>query len=506
MAVSSGCGRKAASEGAAPPAAPPAAAQALPAATSAIAPKLCPHRVPADLCTQCNPELADVYKDSGDWCEKHGVPESLCLQCHPDLDFSHPAATAAKEPYCKEHGVPEAMCTKCNPKLVVKFVESGNYCREHGLPESVCPFCHPEVALAAGMEPPAFPPPGLQVKLARPELARMAGIETEVATAGVSAESAEVVGQLEFDPNRLARLSARGDSLVERVLVDSGDAVAKGQRLVVLKAASVGESQGKLSAAKARLEAARAQLSREEALLERRISSQRDVEQARSEVAAAQGEQDAALASLRAAGAEDGSGGRYVLASPMKGVVVSRSVAPGQTATSGEVLLEVADVSALWASLDVPEELAARVRPGQAVVLHFDKGAHPDIRANVTRVLPSVDKQTRTVRVRVDVPNATGALKAGLFLRARIELQAPTEGVVLPEEAVQRAEGHDLVFVKTAEMVYEPRAVGVRRLSGRRVAVLSGLQPGAHVVTTGAFLLKTEIMKESIGAGCADDH
>ena len=469
------------------------------------APVLCEHRVPADLCTRCDADLEEVFKEKGDWCKEHSVPESQCLQCNPKLDFSKRAATPS-EPYCAEHGVPEAKCTKCNPRLVAKYIEAGDYCRDHGLPESVCPFCHPEVARAAGVEPPSFPPAGLTIKLERAEIAGKAGITTEAARLESFADGIEVVGQIEFDGNRLARLSARGDALVSEIKVDVGDGVRKGQPLVVLTSAAVGESRAKRAGTATRLETARAALEREEALLARGITSKREVEEARAALSAAEQESASALAGLKAAGATDGAGGAYSLRSPIDGVVVSRAATVGLSASAGDVLIEVADVSTLWAVLDVPEDLAARVRPGQRVVLQFDRGAHVDVAAHVSRVAPAVDKHTRTVRVRAEVPNPDRSLRAGLFLRARIEVGGEAQALVIPRDAVQEVEGQRLVFVRTSDTVFEPKAVDIRPMSGNRVAVLRGLDRGALVVVAGAFLLKTEILKDSIGAGCADDH
>ncbi len=506
LGIAIACGRKDdAKAGGEKPAEPPATKPAAAMASTDGAPALCTHGVPADVCTQCDPDLIEVFKEKGDWCEKHAVPESHCFQCDPKLDFSKRAAVP-KELYCAEHGVPEAKCTKCKPQLVAKYIEAGDYCREHGLPESVCPYCHPEIARAAGVEPPAFPPPGLTVRLATPELAGKAGITTELALLEPFADGIEVVGQLEFDSNRLARLSARGEALVSEVKVDLGDVVRKGQPLVVLASAAVGESRAKLAATETRLQNARAALAREESLLTRGISSKRDVEDARAALAAAEQESASALAGLKAAGASDGAGGSYSLRSPIGGVVVARQASAGQSASAGDILVEVADISVLWAMLDVPEEHAARVRPGQRVLLRFDRGAHGDVSARVTRVAASVDKHTRAVRVRVEVPNPDQSLRAGLFLRARIEVGGERQTLFVPRDAVQQMEGHTLVFVRTGAGVYVPRAVDVRPASGARFAVLEGLERGAEVVVAGAFLLKTEILKDSIGAGCADDH
>jgi cobalt-zinc-cadmium efflux system membrane fusion protein len=485
----------------------PAAEATRPAATVAAEAhavaevKPCEHGVPADLCTRCNPDLVAVFKEQGDWCEEHGVPESQCLKCNPRLTFT---AAAPQEDWCKEHAVPESKCTKCNPRLVARFVEAGDYCREHGYPESVCPLCHPD-RLPASKEPPVFPEPGLKVRLASVQTARDAGIETQTAEARKVAKVLQVVGQLDFDQNRLAQLSARGEALVIDVKVDVGDDVKEGQPLVVLTSAAVGADQARLAGARARLEAARAAVAREEQLAQSGLSPRKNLEEGRRELAAAQAEHDAARSALGAAGATPGGGGgRHVLRAPFAGTVVARDAATGKTASAGQVLVQVADLSTMWAQLEVPEADAALVRPGQAVRIVFEGARAEPREAKISRVAAAVDPASRTVRVRVELPNRDRTLKAGVFLRAEIRVTAEHEGLLVPREAVQRAESRTFVFVKRGDGLFEPVAVQTGEAEGHLVEVVSGLEPGSEVVTTGAFLLKTEIMKESIGAGCCD--
>lgn len=461
--------------------------------------KPCEHGVPAELCTRCNAELVAVFKDQGDWCDEHGVPESQCLRCNPGLTFT----AAASGDWCKEHAVPESMCTRCNPRLVARFVAAGDYCREHGYPESVCPICHPD-RLPPGRSAPVFPVPGLRVRLASAQTARDAGIETTAAEARKVGRALEVVGQLEFDQNHLAQLSPRAEALVVEVKVDVGDEVKRGQPLVVLTSAAVGSDQARLAAARARADAARSAVSREEELSRSGLSPRKSLEEARRELAAAQAEHDALRSTLGAAGAVEGGGGRSVLRAPFAGTVVARDAVAGRTAAAGQVLVQVADLSTMWAQLEVPEAEAPLVRPGQPVLIAFEGTKDAPREARISRVAPAVDPASRTVRVRVELPNRDRSLKAGVFLRARIRVAAEHDAVLVPREALQRAEGRTLVFVKRGDHVFEPVVVQAGAPAGDSVEVLSGLAPGTEVVTTGAFLLKTELVKDSIGAGCCD--
>lgn len=481
-------------------AAPDAPAAAAPAEDDGQPAALCEHGVPRDVCTKCNPDLAAAFKELGDWCDIHGLPKSQCRECDPSLDF-----TAKPEPvdWCREHAVPESMCTKCNPALVARFIAAGDYCREHGYPKSVCPRCNPELVTKRGEPLPTVPTPGTKVRLASDETAREAGIRTATVAERTVSDTIDVVGRLDFDQNRLAQLTSAVQATVVEVKADVGDTVRAGDPLVVLASAAVGEDRARRAAAEARVATATAALAREQSLLTKGISARRDVEQARSELAAARADLDGARTALSVAGAAGkASEGRYVLAAPFAGNVVARDVVAGKTVAPGEVLMRVADIGTMWALLEIPEAQATRVRAGQPITLTFEGVGEPPRHAVLGNVGASVDPATRTVRARVDLANADGALKAGLFVRARIGVSQPRGSTVVPREAVQYAEGQPLVFVKESETVYLPVPVKLGNEAPETIEILEGLEPGAAVVTTGAFLLKTEVLKDSIGAGC----
>ena len=169
-----------------------------------------------------------------------------------------------------------------------------------------------------------------------------------------------------------------------------------------------------------------------------------------------------------------------------------------------EILLQVADLSTVWAQLEIPEADAGWVRPGQEVRIQLEGQRGTSREATITRVAAAIDPSSRTVRARVELPNRDRSLKAGAFLRAQVRVTSDHDALLVPAAAVQRAEGRSLVFVRKGPSAFEPRVVETGEVDGDRVDVLSGLRPGDEVVTTGAFLLKTEIMKWSIGAGCCD--
>jgi cobalt-zinc-cadmium efflux system membrane fusion protein len=105
---------------------------------------------------------------------------------------------------------------------------------------------------------------------------------------------------------------------------------------------------------------------------------------------------------------------------------------------------------------------------------------------------------------RAPLDNPRGALRANMFARARIDVGGDRSAVVVPTSAVQRARSATIVFVKLADDQYETRRVTVGSTDGQTTTLLKGIAPGEEVVTTGSFLLKTETLKESIGAGCCE--
>ena len=111
---------------------------------------------------------------------------------------------------------------------------------------------------------------------------------------------------------------------------------------------------------------------------------------------------------------------------------------------------------------------------------------------------------TDSAKGRISLANPDAALRANMFAHARIAVAGSRLSVLVPREAVQRARGAQIVFVRLTEQVYEARRVVPGPAEGGLVAVEGRISPGDRVVTDGSFLLKTETLKEGIGAGCCD--
>jgi membrane fusion protein, heavy metal efflux system len=414
-------------------------------------------------------------------------------------------AAAVAEDMCAEHGVLEAICTKCHPKLIPVFQAKGDWCAEHGFPMSVCPVHHPERGGRPAVEVSIdeAPATGTMVKFRSLEIARDAGIETAPAVEGTAGAGIVATATLVADASHVAVVNPRAAGVVREIRADLGSRVKRGTPLVVLESSVVAEERSKLRAARARAAVAEANHRREKELYEKGVSALREVQEAEREWEAAKGEVAAATAALDMFGAADGDAGSYVLAAPIAGVVTKRTATVGTLVDLDDALFEIVDTASLWADIDVPEMLAPRVRPGQRVVLTVDGLPGREFHGTVDFVSPVIDPQTRTARARAAVPNQDGALRANMYARARI-LDPGAASVLVPRSAVQDARGVQIVFVQRALDAYETRRVRAVPAANDMVAIGSEVRPNELVVTTGSFLLKTETLKESIGAGCCE--
>lgn len=417
-----------------------------------------------------------------------------------------PSASAARSAGRCEHGLPPAICPKCNPALVAVYEAKGDWCEEHGFPESFCPICKPggPVPDVSGGPSPRAAIEARVVHFRSPEIERAAGIETVRAEAGQASRAIECAARIVFDADTVADIRAIVPGIVRRVRAELGAQVERGAPLFELESTRVGEIQGALQGARERVKSAAANLARQRELKANEIASERQVEVAEQELASAQTEARTAEAALRMAGAaQSAPSGRYVLSAPVAGTIVRRPAVVGLYATESESLATIADTSVMWALCDVPEADASRVELGQRVVVTLQGQGAPHTEGKLAWIAAEVDPRTRAVAARAEVPNPEGRLRANQFAFARIETGASRAAALVPRAAVQRAGEHEVVFVRMSQGVYEPRVVE-RFGDGESVSVEGRVRAGDAVVTTGAVLLRTEIMPGSIGAGCCD--
>jgi len=167
-------------------------------------------------------------------------------------------------------------------------------------------------------------------------------------------------------------------------------------------------------------------------------------------------------------------------------------------------VIVVADMASLWLLGSASESDVQTLREGRPVLFTVDGMPGEAFEGRLTWIGSRVDEKTRLVPVRAELANPEGRLRAGMFGRARVILRDGEEVLSVPVEAVQTDGCCQLAFVREADDVFIPRKLRLGASAGGYVEVLRGLRDGEAVVTVGSFLMKTEILKGSIGAGCCE--
>lgn len=177
--------------------------------------------------------------------------------------------------------------------------------------------------------------------------------------------------------------------------------------------------------------------------------------------------------------------------SPIRGTVLKKSVDPQHYTWVGEDMYDVADLSIVWMYLEVYEKDIRFVKIGQPV--HMTSDAYPNeiFTGKVTFIDPTINNETRTIRVRAEFTNSAGKLRLGLYVKAQIMIPI-NEALVVPTSAVLTTGRRTVVWIEVQENVFEPREVVVGAQTEAYYEVLSGLQGGEKIVITGGFLLDSE--------------
>jgi cobalt-zinc-cadmium efflux system membrane fusion protein len=344
---------------------------------------------------------------------------------------------------------------------------------------------------------------------------RQAGIETEAVKRLTRSDRVEAPGILALDEKRTARLGSMVEGMVVRAIAEVGDRVQRGQVLAEMHSHEVHDAWAdyrKAVAERRRRETEQVfavqNEERAKRLLDEKAISRQDLRRAETDHVAADELLDVARTEVRRAeealehlgvtNAEDPSGesGEYIpVRSPLRGVVLEKSITQGTAVTVGTPLYVVADLTELWAVAEIDETQLALVKAGRPTELRVTAYPGETFPGRITFVADMVNPKTRRVTVRCQVPNADGRLKPEMYAQATLSAGEPREVLAVPSGAVQEIDGKPLVFVKTAKGSFERRDVDVGAEADGWVEVRSGVKAGEPVATTGSFLLKSELLK-----------
>jgi len=315
-------------------------------------------------------------------------------------------------------------------------------------------------------------------------------------------------GEVSLDLKQVAKITSRIEGQVDRIHVQLGDRVRRGDPLVAIDSLRLDELVQEYLVTKAQVDVAESGYRRTKKLATEKIVTERRLVEERGQYVEAQARHQHVREKLLNMGMtadelhelEHGShqeGHHYTIRSPIAGTVVAQNVVRGQGVSPGYELFEIVDTSRVWIFANLPIEQARKFKEGDVGTI-LPKGGEP-VTATLTYLAPVADETTRTVRVRFEIENQQQRLKPREYVDVQLAI-ASLPALAVPVSAVTIVDNVRGVFVQRATG-YAFVPIEVVREGGGWAEVRKGLTAGEPVVVEGVFDLKNVLLKEHIGSG-----
>jgi RND family efflux transporter MFP subunit len=349
---------------------------------------------------------------------------------------------------------------------------------------------------------PGGPAPEVVVTLT-PEATQRAGIVLAAVTEGRASSALRLPGVVEVNAYKQVAVTPLVSGRVTRVLVELGQSVRAGQPLADVFSPEVAEAEARFVSARAELDAHERELQRTEKLVEIGSASRQELERLHAEHTAKLTAVESARSRLQLLGLSATAisnlghgkdlGAIATVSAPIAGVVTERAANAGLNVETTTKLFTVVDLSTVWVVADAYEKDFARVRVGAEASI-TTKAFDTVLTGRVSYIDPQVNAETRTAKIRVEVPNPDQELRLGMF--ADVSIDARTGGTValIPRTAVQNVGNRTVVYVGDAKQPgrFVERDVRLGDRVGHDVTALSGVQRGDRVVADGSFAVRAE--------------
>lgn len=300
-------------------------------------------------------------------------------------------------------------------------------------------------------------------------------------------------GRVEPDPTRVVHIYSQITGRLLELYVRPGQEVTKGQTIGLIQSSEISTARADYD--KAKIEAARSdrQLDRAKLLLQHEVMAQRDYDDLEAADQAAHAEVTRTIQRIHMLGfSPDGSSDSAALRSPISGAVLDIGSASGEMQRSldnANPIATVANLDTVWVLGDVFEGDLHSIRPAESVEVTLPAYSGDSLHGTIANISDAIDPTTRTLKVRVVLPNPKHRLKPEMFADLSIARTTAPE-FVLPTTAVVHEGSSSYVFLQASPGKYERHQVGTGALRGKTVVVTSGLKDGDQVVVAGAALLR----------------
>jgi RND family efflux transporter MFP subunit len=322
-----------------------------------------------------------------------------------------------------------------------------------------------------------------------PEAIKTAGVKVSELGPVKIENQLGVPGEIVLNPKKYYRLASRVPGRVEELLAYEGDRVKKGQVVAKLFSLQFMQEITELRLAKERWEKAEKLGQEEKATALLILNSVIEklkilgIDPQEIEPLLSIGSQNMIL---------------FPVISPIDGQIITTKVFNGDNIETGTLLMEIANLDEVWIEVHVQEKDIRMINPGQKAVIRVN--AYPDesFSGLITYVSPVMDNSTRTIKARITVDNKQGILRPGMYVEAKITIPE-TNLLAIPEEAVQEISGKKVVFIPESEGTYGIREVKTGEAIKGWLPIIDGLSAGDKYVCEGSFILKSELLKNTLG-------
>jgi cobalt-zinc-cadmium efflux system membrane fusion protein len=297
------------------------------------------------------------------------------------------------------------------------------------------------------------------------------------------------------------------------VYADLGQQVEANALLAILYSSELGLAQSAYLKSRAKLHVAEQAYARAKFLLQEKVIGEAEAQRRQAELLSMQAEAHEARDHLKLLGMSDEEFRRLdksrdirshvPIVAPFAGRIIGRNLTRGEVVETTEKLFVVADLSEVWVRANIPEKDIPFVHS-----VHASGGTQAEVRINaypreifkgtITYVGDVLDPATRTMQLRLELPNPEGRLKPEMFATIRLYSESQPDRLAVPEASLQRDQDRTFVFVQRNANEYEAREVQTGESNGTHTTILGGLTEGEPVVTHGAFILKSELLKKQV--------
>jgi cobalt-zinc-cadmium efflux system membrane fusion protein len=461
---------------------------------------------------------------------------ALSLWNQKGADDSLVASASVTADWCVEHRVPESVCTLCNPELIPSFKAANDWCVEHNLPESACRLCNPDLTFPQepksgallqiersaddSYKPTVYFPKNVArcetdqaiIQFASAETADRAGLTVVPALEVHEAVAAEAPAEVVLDETRSYAMTTPVAASVVRWLTEPGQRVSAGEALAELESPEMPRLKADYLESMTETQVKERDFVRVDSLHQRKLISDAEFQQIDGQYRAVLARLSGVRGILESCGLSKGDiqgigsdnsvTARWKLRASAGGTLLERKAPLGELLAAGSALALVGDLSVLWIEASVREADLSQFHKGQIVEFAADGDALERVNGKIIWVAQFVDPVTRSATVRAEVTNASSELKAHQYGRIVLPADMRESMVAVPRDAVQWEGCCNVVFVKEAPERYRPHKVTIARGDRGNYYLSSGVRADEMVVVKGSFLLKTELKKGNLGAGC----